>query len=389
MNGSGSPNLNGRGSKATAIDAATFELATGLSITDMETLGAAPAPEKRAEIAVKFVRHLERQANIPPNKLAGDLLLVLSKDEDRLVRMQFAESIKVYPHLPPAIATRLARDDIDIAAPILRESPALNEEHLGDIVKTMSEPHVLAIADRRPLSEGLVELLIEHKGVLRVVVRLLDNDQAMLSETVLLQFHEWGRFDPRIAERLRRRPNLPFAFVNQGVNDLADQVRWTSLGERTMGKYEATQLQRRLEGRAVHRRSTRGERSLRLLRDLRQEFERGDLKPSSLLAFLRDQDVDRLECGFAVMSGFDIRWVRNLLHGSDRRGLIALCLKAEFTTADYLAFRIALGLAELGAVRDKPSQKYPEKTMEFAREQYEKMRAEPDELQRWLPSDAR
>ena len=390
MKGSGSPEFDGNGSRTVdLLDAAAVELATGLSIADMETFKTAPSPATRAAIAVKLARHLERQAKSPAGKLARDLMLVFSKDDDRLVRMHFAEGIKAYPHLPPVVATRLARDDIDVAAPILRESPALNEERLGDIVRTMPEPHALAVAERRPLSEGLVELLIEHKGVLRVVVRLLDNDQAMLSEAVLLQLHERGQFDPEIAERLRRRPNLPFAFINQGVVDLAEQVRWPSLGERTMSKYEATQLQRRLDGSAVHRRSTRGERSLRLLRDLRQEFERGDLKPSSLLAFLRDQDVDRLECGFAVMSGFNIRWVRNLLHGSDRRGLIALCLKAEFTTADYLAFRIALGLAELGAVRDKPSQKYPEKTMEFARDQFEKMRAEPDELQRWLPSDAR
>lgn len=389
MKGPESPGVDGGGSRAAdPLDAVTVELATGLSITDMEALGSAPAPEIRAEIAARFTQHLERLARGPVNKLASDLMGIFSKDKDRLVRMRFADGIKANPHLPSVIATRLAKDDIDVAAPVLQQSPILAEEIIGDIVKTMPEAYSLAIADRRPLSEYLADLLIEQKGTLRVVVRLLDNDEAALSESVLLHIHEWGQFTPEIAERLRRRPNLPFAFVNQGVVDLADQVRWPSLGERTMSKFEATQLQSRLDGKAGHRCSAKGERFLRLHRALKQEFERGVLKPSSLLAFMRDRDIDRLECGFAVMSGLDLRWVRNLLHGSDRRGLIALCLKADFSTADYLAFRIALGLAGLGTVRDQQKQRYSEKTMEFARDQFEKMRAEPDQLQHWLPSDA-
>lgn len=369
------------------LDAIAVELATGLSIADVEALGSDRSPEVRAEIAVKFAREFDRLAKGPANKLTGDLLDILSRDRERLVRMRFAQAIKTSPHLPSNVSGRLARDEIDIAAPILLESPVLDEAVISDIIKTMPEAYSLVIAERQPLSGPLVDDLIEHKGTKRVVVRLLDNGEAELCEAALLAFREWGRADPDIADRLQKRPNLPFAFVNQQVVELTDQVQWRSLGDRTMTKFEATRLQSRFEGKSGQRFSPKGQRFRRVHRALKTEFERGHLKPSTLLAFLRDQDIDQLECGFTVITGLDLRWVRTLLYGGDRRGLIALCLKADFSAADYLAFRMALTLAEHGTAREQPKLRYPEKNMQFARDQFERMRAEPHELKNLLPPD--
>lgn len=367
------------------LDATEIELATGLSIADIELLGTDASAETRAAIAVKFAGEFDRLAKGPANKLTGDLLNIFSRDDENLVRRRFADSIKSSLYLPPTIATRLARDDIDVAAPILRESPALEEKVLADIIRTMSEAYALVIADRRPLSGPLVDLMIDCKGTVRVAARLIDNEEAELSDEVLLRFREWGRSSPDLAQRISRRPNLPFAFVKQSVLELAASVQWSSLGDGAMTKFEATQLQKRIEGKSIDRHSTRGGRFLKMQRALKQAFERGELQPSTLLAFLRDQNVDRLECGFSVMSGLSVRTVRTLLYDSDRRSLIALCLKASFSAADYLAFRMALSLAELGTMRERPVQRYDDKVMRFARDQFEKMRSDPNALKPWLP----
>lgn len=367
------------------LDPLAIELATGLSLADLGALGQAAAPEARAEVAAKFAREFDRLAKGSVNKLAAGCLGILSEDPARMVRQRFAEGVKDSPYLPANVAARLARDEIDVATPILRESPVLDDMIIGDIIETMPESYALSIADRQSLSDDMIDHLIQHKGTKRVAARLLENEAADLSESVLMSFQEWGQSDPIIAERLHRRANLPFAFVSQGVVELAESVHWQSLGERTMSKFEATQLQNCFEGKAGQRRLPGGEQYHRLYRELREDFERGHLKPPRLLAFLRNLDIDRLECGFAVMTGLDRRWVRKLLYGSDKRGLIALCLKAEFASIDYLAFRMALGLAELGHSREQQEQLYLKRTMKFARDQFEKMRAEPHELRRWLP----
>lgn len=371
-------------SREEGLDAMAIELATGLSLSELGLIGSKSPPQIRAGIAAKFARDFDRLAKGAGGKLTIGCLGLLAKDPERLVRMKLADGLKSSSHLPPDIARRLADDEIEIAAPILRHSPVLGDEFIAGIIESKSESHALAVAERRPLGKALVDHLVVHKGTKRVVIRLIENNGAELSDAILLGFREWGRADKDIAHRLQRRPNLPFAFINQGIIELAESVNWPSLGRRMMTKFEATQMQIRFEGRAGHRHPFKGGHFRRLHRELRENFEKGLLKPSSLLAFLRSLDIDRLESGFAVMTGLDMRLVRSLLHGSDRRGLIALCLKAEFGVADYLAFRMALSLAELGAVREEPEQRYREETMKFARDQFETMRANPRQLERWL-----
>jgi len=369
-------------------DVTAIEIATGLSIADVETLSSNPPPELRADIAGKFIHAFDRLAQGPANSLTYDLLKVFAKDQESLVRMRVAEGLKASPHLPAAIAERLARDEIDVASPILLESPVLEDEVIADILETMPEIYALAVADRHGLSQLLSDVLIEQKGTKRVVSRLLDNDRAKLSDHALHSLRKWGRADPDIEDRLQKRPDLPFALVDQCVMELADKVRWPTIGKRTMTKSEATLLHGQFEGRNRNRSTAKGEDFQRLHRAIKTDFERGFLTPSKLLAFLRDRDIDRLECAFAVMTGFNIRWVRSLLYGSDRRGLIALCLKAKFNSVDYLAFRMALSLAEFGTARDRQQQRYSRKNMEFARDQFERMRADPLQLKPWSPPHA-
>lgn len=369
-----------------SVDAVAIELATGLTLADVEVLGVSPSPEIRADIAVKFAREFNRLARESPNKLIFEMLDIFTKDSAVLVRMCLAEAMRVSPVLPLEFARRMATDHIDIATPILRDSPVLDDATITEIIETKPEAYALAIADRKPLSVPLTNLLIEHKGTKRVAARLLDNEDAELSEDALLNFHAWGKSDPDIAARLQKRPNLPFSFINQTVIELTDRIQWRSLGNRIMTKSEATQLQDRFDGKTGPRCSSTSGRFHRLKRALLEDFEKGLLDPPMLLAFLHQRDIDRLECGFAVMTELDLQSVRRLLHGSDRRGLIALCLKAGFRNADYLAFRMALGLAEMGTLRERQEQRYSEATMKFACEQFEKMRANPNKLKRWLPS---
>ena len=370
-----------------AIDEAVVEIATGLSVDDIEILRANASEEARVQIAVKFAKQFDRLSRSKTRKLTGELLALFSKDRVKQVRMWFAAEIKASRHLPPEIAARLARDDIDVAWPILEESPALEDSEIEDIIKTLPEPYSLAIAGRRPLSETLVDLLIEHKGTVRVVVRVIDNDQAALSEQTLGWLQDWGRSNPEIRQHLVRRPNLPFVLIQQHVADLADRLQWKSLETRTMTKAEAARLRNQITGVSRYRPPQREDRFNGTRRELQNRFTAGDLTPSDILQFLKDGDADSIENGLAVLSSLDVRRVRNLLYGSDKRGLIALCLRANFAAAEYLAFRMALGLVELGAATDQPVLTYDETTFKFAKEQFEQMRTKPAEIDIWLQSE--
>ena len=94
--------------------------------------------------------------------------------------------------------------------------------------------------------------------------------------------------------------------------------------------------------------------------------------------------MDLVELSLVIIAQLDLRRVRNLLYGSDKRGLIALCLRTGFTTSEYLVFRMALGLVERGAAIDAPDVTYETITAQFAKAQFETMRNHPEQINAWI-----
>ena len=232
------------------VDGAEIEMATGLSLDDISMLKADGSEEVRATIAAKFAGQYDRLNRGKARKLTEDILQLFSKDASRMVRLRFAEGIKSSRHLNPMIAAQLTRDDLDIATPILEASPVLSDADLNDVIMQMPEPYALVIAGRQPLSETITELLIEHKGTTKVVSRLLENDQAALSDGSLDWIFEWGQANPEISACLMRRPNLPFEVTQKHVTALGQQLKWNAITTQTMTKGEAVQLSGQICGSA-------------------------------------------------------------------------------------------------------------------------------------------
>ena len=65
-------------------------------------------------------------------------------------------------------------------------------------------------------------------------------------------------------------------------------------------------------------------------------------------ASLRDGEIGGVEAGLALLADVDPARARELLHAADRRGLAALCARADFGAPHYVALRMALDLAEQG-----------------------------------------
>lgn len=366
------------------LDGAEIEMATGLSLDDIEALKADGSEEVRADIAVKFARQYNRLNRGKSRKLTDDLLQLFSRDASKKVRQRFAEEIGSSRHLTSDVAVLLARDDLDVATPILEAGLALSDTDLAEIIKDMPEAYALVIACRQPLSEAVTELLIEHKGTTKVISRLIDNDQAALSQATLDWIFEWGQSNPKISEHLKQRSNLPFEFTQKHVTALGEELKWDAIATQTMTKDEATQILGQISASARHQ-PPRGSRRLnQTLQSLRNRYEAGHLTPSDIIGFLRDRNVDLVEFSLAATTELDLKRIRYLLYGSDKRGLIALCLKAGFATSEYLVFRMALGLIELGAIVDKPDVTYEPLTAQFAQAQFDEMRARPEQINAWI-----
>jgi uncharacterized protein (DUF2336 family) len=130
------------------------------------------------------------------------------REVSREVRSKLANRLASAPAVPRELAVMLANDEIDIASPILLGSPALRDVDLIEIIHNRSRQHLLAVAMRRDLSMPVSAALVET-GHSDVILTLLSNQDARISEATLAYVVEQSRVNDEFQEPLIRRKDLP------------------------------------------------------------------------------------------------------------------------------------------------------------------------------------
>jgi uncharacterized protein (DUF2336 family) len=147
---------------------------------------------------------------------AIDAFRIVLYDSEPLVRLVLAENVKFAPDLPRDILLSLARDTAMVATPILEHQPLLDEEDLLPIVQHHSPAHRFAIACRRTVSERVATALCRN-GERAVILRLLANDEAALTEQTLHALLDRFPGRPELIEAITLRRLLPVSIGSRIV----------------------------------------------------------------------------------------------------------------------------------------------------------------------------
>jgi uncharacterized protein (DUF2336 family) len=137
-----------------------------------------------------------------------DAFRIALYDAEPLVRRVLAESVKSSAALPRDILLALARDIAPVASPLLEHSRLLDEDDLLPILARGMTAHRLAIAGRKLISTRVVDALLSF-GERSVILRLLANDGAAVSETALHRLIDEYPDSPAIADAIAKRRLLP------------------------------------------------------------------------------------------------------------------------------------------------------------------------------------
>jgi uncharacterized protein (DUF2336 family) len=193
-----------------------------LSVADVQALQDDPSPASRAVLAGKFGRQYDHLVEGDTRTLAEAVLKLLARDAEPKVRQALAEAAATAAKLPHEIALRLARDEIEVARPILTHSPMLSDEDLAEIVRTHSMQYALAVARRERLSEWLSDVLADTEEV-EVVAAVTGNPRAEISIATLRRIAEDYWDDRAIQDRLTRRPAAASDRDDQLVAEVGDR----------------------------------------------------------------------------------------------------------------------------------------------------------------------
>ncbi|MGP0090127.1 MAG: DUF2336 domain-containing protein [Xanthobacteraceae bacterium] len=124
-------------------------------------------------------------------------------------RVILATRLAKLPNAPPIVIQTLAFDDaIDVAVPVLMYSQRLREAALVDNARTKSQQHLLAISQRKSLSEPVTDVLVE-RGDQRVVRSTVENVGAKFSDSGYATLVSRSGGDEGLAVCLGSRGDIP------------------------------------------------------------------------------------------------------------------------------------------------------------------------------------
>lgn len=365
------------------------DLQPRLSLADVERLQDGADASARASVAAKLGMNFQQlAAGDATRSLAYAVLHLLVRDVEKTVRSALAEAVALSDALPPAIANKLAQDDIEVARPILEHSPVLDDDLLIEIVRTHAMQYALAVAGRQNVAARVCEALVET-GEGEVVARLVGNETSRLSQATLERIIDDYGEDQEVQARMVRRPELPYELVDQLVGMIGRRLQWELVSSRQISGEDAKRLVAAVRDQTAISMTARDHNARRALADLREEHQEGSLDPMSALEALRDGQIARFEGIMALLSGQDLPVVRRLLYGMDKRSTAALCLRAGFGTSHYLAIRMALDFAQSGMTAKGQHPTFSADTLRFIQAQYERMRSQPEVIKDMLSEAVR
>ncbi len=295
-----------------------------LSVDDVARLIADPTPATRAATAAKVAKvYAGPSLSEKERAVAHEVVTLLMRDAETVVRRTLAENLKDNPDLPHDMARRLASDVAEVAAPILESSDVLTEADLIEFVASQSHAHRLAVAKRGAVSEKVSEALVE-RGNEGVVATLMENPGSAINERTFNRAVDRFAKSEMVHGAMVGRDKLPSAVAERLVAVVSEKLREQLMVRHDLPPDVASDLVLQARERALLSLLADGSVS-RDIDSLVGELERnGRLTPTLVLRALTTGDMDFFETALARLAQVPVQNAHHLIHDRGKRGLEAI-----------------------------------------------------------------
>ncbi len=201
--------------RASLIDELEHALASGTSdqrihtlarITDLFLLGAESYSEEQIDVF-------------------DDVLVKIAARIEAKSLVRLSNRLAPMPNAPKRTVKELAfNDDISVARPVLVGSERLDESDLVDNARTQSQEHLLAISERKSLSEAITDVLVE-RGDREVVRSVASNTGARFSNAGFRRLVTRSTGDDLLATSVGSRRDIPRAHYLKLIERASASVR--------------------------------------------------------------------------------------------------------------------------------------------------------------------
>ena len=157
--------------------------------------------------------------------LFDDVIGRLAAKIEQAAQVLLATRLAPIANSPPKIIRTLAFNDaIEVAGPVLSQSPRLDEETLVELASQKGQGHMLAIAHRPSLSEAVTTVLVK-RGDRDVVTMTVGNAGARFSNLGFAMLVQRSENDDSLAASVGGRPDIPSHMLLTLVARASETVR--------------------------------------------------------------------------------------------------------------------------------------------------------------------
>ena len=283
-------------------------------------------------------RHLSILKNVTRLFLAGhdriteevssvfdSVMVRLIEHVESRARMELSWEVAPVANAPHNVIQRLARDDdIDVAGPVLAQSPRLTDPNLVEIAASKGQTHLSKIAERAELSPVVTDVLVD-RGDRDVVAKVAVNSGARLSKTGMSMLAMRASGDEQLTEAMTQRPDISPALFKRLLNHATEEARQRLLARSGPDGREA--INRVLAQIAKQAGSTNVSpkefaAAQRLVHSFSQDTEQ---TRSKVLQFADGNRIAELVAALSILSGVPIALVSRLICDTEPFGAMALC----------------------------------------------------------------
>jgi uncharacterized protein (DUF2336 family) len=170
--------------------------------------------------------------------LFNEVIAKLAAAIEPVARAKLAARLAPEPAAPAGVIRMLAFDDnIEVARPVLSESPCLDDSDLIANASSKSQQHLVAISERKNLSEAVTDVLVT-RGDREVACSVSKNPSARISYAGFRTLLRRSIDDDKLAMLLGTRSDLPrqhfLRLIEQASATVRARLMAENLGDRSV-----------------------------------------------------------------------------------------------------------------------------------------------------------
>ncbi len=279
--------------------------------------------------------------------LLGDIFMIIAQQAERDIRLALSQGLAGAEWAPPALIAMLALDEIEIARPVIAQSPILKDQDLLRVLVEATIEHQIEVARRPRISGRVADAIIDHAEP-ACLTALAGNRTAEISEDALGRLIEQSRRVAALRAPLTRHPRLNDALAHQ-LHQWVGQALRQAIGERF--PIDETRLAEAVEAATSPPSPVKPRGAEPMGLDAAgvtdpEEMERrlvaklqsgGQLRAGFLIRAVREKRLSLFEHGIAALGGIPIAQIRAAILRPSPDALFLACAAVGIDRAVFPA----------------------------------------------------